>query len=251
MIKLDRPATPPAELQEKGSKRTEQDCSDYDAAPAEYQSRTKRFKFEDYHSSNTVRNALKSMQHGKCCYCERRLPSTDLHVEHFRPRGARRQARGETNQYPGYYWLAYDWDNLFLACPTCNIKKGTIFPLGDPSQRAHSHHDDLSAEQAMLIDPALDEPRFHICFVDDAPFPLTDKGQHTVDVLNLYGEELGKLRQEHLGYMEILLNILNLEADPEFARSPELQDAKEWLLGASGEAAPFSSMASDFLDGRV
>lgn len=68
-----------------------------------------RYKYQD------VKDALRSLYHGKCAYCETYDPSP--HVEHYRPK------RG------GYYWLAYSWDNLIISCSQCNTKKGNQFPI--------------------------------------------------------------------------------------------------------------------------
>ncbi len=46
-----------------------------------------------------------------CCYCEAKTPHS-AQVEHFLPK----------SQYPEY---TFCWENLLLACSTCNEKKGT------------------------------------------------------------------------------------------------------------------------------
>lgn len=67
-----------------------------------------RYKQED------VKIALKRIYKNKCAFCEQRVESS--HVEHYRPKKK-------------YYWLAYSWDNLVLACPSCNQNKGTNFEI--------------------------------------------------------------------------------------------------------------------------
>lgn len=68
-----------------------------------------RYKYKD------IKDALMTLYHGKCAYCETYDPSP--HIEHYRPK------RG------GYYWMAYSWDNLILSCSQCNIRKGSLFPI--------------------------------------------------------------------------------------------------------------------------
>ena len=85
------------------------------------------------YAKSEVRQSLASMQHGKCCYCERKIHFPDItpedenqsassnvekHVEHFRPKG-----RDE------FKHLTNDWNNLLLACNTCNVNKGQKFEL--------------------------------------------------------------------------------------------------------------------------
>src|SRR5258705_11060485 len=68
---------------------------------------------------------------GKCAYCESKIVVNQPgDVEHFRPKGRvvdenfrpikiRHKKKGEMN-HPGYYWLAYEWNNLFPSCIVCN-----------------------------------------------------------------------------------------------------------------------------------
>lgn len=71
-------------------------------------------KYNDRYKYADVRSALALIYHGKCAYCEQKVEQT--HVEHYRHKN-------------NYYWLAYSWDNLLLACPHCNEYKGVNFEL--------------------------------------------------------------------------------------------------------------------------
>ncbi len=78
-----------------------------------------------HYNKTEVVSALWAMQHGKCCYCERRLPETGhlKAVEHFRPKSVFPELRNE-------------WRNLLLACSQCNGQKADKFPEipSDPSK---------------------------------------------------------------------------------------------------------------------
>ena len=65
-----------------------------------------RYKLKD------IKEKLRSIYKNKCAFCEQRIEQ--FAVEHFRPKNI-------------YYWLAYSWDNLLLACPTCNGHKNKHF----------------------------------------------------------------------------------------------------------------------------
>lgn len=55
-----------------------------------------------------IKDSLKVLQHGKCCYCERmRDTYGEIDVEHFRPKAG----IAEEENHPGYWWLAYKWEN--------------------------------------------------------------------------------------------------------------------------------------------
>jgi uncharacterized protein (TIGR02646 family) len=63
-----------------------------------------------------VKNALETLSHCKCAYCESAINARrSEHVEHFKPKSL----------FPS---LAYDWDNYFLACDGCNGTKLDKWP---------------------------------------------------------------------------------------------------------------------------
>jgi hypothetical protein len=105
---------------------------------------------------------------GCCAYCESRVRPTDKGaVEHFRPKAG---VTGESD-FPGYYWLAYDFENYLPACNNCNTSgKGNRFPLAPGSQRAHDP-DSVPHEDPLLLNPfefdLNEDPRDHFRFVDD------------------------------------------------------------------------------------
>jgi len=58
--------------------------------------------------------ALRSIYRNKCAFCEQKVEQS--HVEHYRPKSK-------------YWWLTHSWDNLLLACSTCNSHKGDEFEI--------------------------------------------------------------------------------------------------------------------------
>jgi uncharacterized protein (TIGR02646 family) len=119
------------------------------------------FEFDSsIYGAKSVKNALIRAQQGKCAFCEsqvRHIAHGD--VEHYRPKGGVRQSEADPLDQPGYFRLAYGWENLFFACQLCSQSfKKNLFPLVDPTRRARSHLDDLAAEQPMVIHPADEEP---------------------------------------------------------------------------------------------
>nr|WP_239015299.1 AAA family ATPase [Archangium violaceum] len=103
-------------------------------------------QLEDFLKARTAllskpRLTKKDEARGKCAFCESQLAHISYgDVEHFRPKAGWRQEEGGPLGRPGYYWLAYEWTNLFLACTLCNQQfKRNLFPLRTPSRRARSH----------------------------------------------------------------------------------------------------------------
>jgi hypothetical protein len=109
---------------------------------------------------SALRPYLSELSHDKCWYVECRNPGTDDDVDHFRPKLKVDEASG----HPGYYWLAFDWQNFRLSChrsnrPRVNSTTGETggkadhFPLVEENLRAWSPADDWRAEQPGLLDP--------------------------------------------------------------------------------------------------
>lgn len=108
--------------------------------------------------------------YGKCAYCESKpLAVTTGDVEHYRPKA---KVTSDANwpgdpDHPGYYWLAYDINNLLPSCESCNRNFGKMnrFPVnGTHARDAVS----LVNEQPLLLNPyhATINPHEHLVFTD-------------------------------------------------------------------------------------
>src|SRR5437016_1604606 len=121
MIPIVKPAAP-AVLVTRGPAATQQLCDAYQSAPADYQRGTKTFAFDaSLYGAATVKDTLRIAQHKKCAFCESYFAHVGFgDVEHFRPKAGYKQRDSDELKRPGYYWLAYDWSNLFYSCQLCN-----------------------------------------------------------------------------------------------------------------------------------
>ena len=175
--------------------------------------------------------ALAEMFHGKCAYCESSLSeSLPGEVELFRPKveavgliptkarlkrlkdsAARKAILDEADQ-DGYWWLAYDWENHYLACEYCNRNKRNQFPVigkrAVPGTRGKALRDEL----ALLLDPCFDRPENYLFFKPDGSvccrkplnqeefrrFEQKNRGAITIDVLGLNRSDLVKARRLEL-----------------------------------------------------
>ena len=221
MIQIVKSGKPPKNLTMKGTEQTQKDCAAYDDSPTDYRSGEKKFSIDSrIYGDKRVKNALLHAQYGKCCYCEWKLNSYGA-VEHYRPKGAVKQAPQQNQEYPGYYWVAYDWNNLLVSCERCNTShKGNLFPLLDNNARARSHHDDIAIEQPLLINPAVVNPRDHIRFREDAPEPLTEIGRITIQYLGLRRAQLEEDRRERLATLKIYWDFIEVTKN---CNNPEIQ----------------------------
>ena len=138
-----------------------------------------RYKFDD------IRTELSKIYHNKCAFCEQKVEL--FHIEHYRPK------KGEG----AYYWLAFSWDNLLLACPYCNVNKGTNFSiLGNKVTFVYSEQNlqninRLSAtydkeELPLMINPEVIDPKCFLQFSRDGEVYSQDKRfQYTIDICKL------------------------------------------------------------------
>ncbi len=158
------------------------------------------FEFKAYKSED-VKLLLESLFSGKCAYCESFYSETaPVDIEHYRPKGA---IEGEPD-HPGYWWLAMDWNNLLPSCIDCNRKRKQItpkvtdnllalvtdeherrratvmntgkkdtFPVTGPRAKDYSKPAELTAENALLLNPCIDKPDEHLDFLVDPNLPIS------------------------------------------------------------------------------
>ncbi len=154
------------------------------------------------YGNKVVKSLLLDIQNGKCCFCEQKRPhGREGDVEHFRPKTGFRVDTESSLQKPGYYWLAYDFDNLFYACKVCNQEyKKNYFPLSDETKRAFSHNDDWKNEDSLILHPEFDNPSDHIEFVAEIAKPKdgSAKGEITIEFAGLNDPKLVEQRFEYL-----------------------------------------------------
>lgn len=112
---------------------------------------------------------------GRCAYCESYLNDFQHgDIEHFRPKKAVTDeddkavfgvdVDGNNREHPGYYWLAYDWNNLLPSCVICNqpsvidgrkIGKHNRFPVEKDYAIAPA---EIANEKPLLINPTQEDP---------------------------------------------------------------------------------------------
>lgn len=142
-------------------KRARADC------PASLNKQENEFKEGDYKKPD-VKEALLSMQHRKCCYCEIDLDKSGSlmrEIEHYIPR----TADDFKNQDGHTQWhLANSWKNLLFSCRNCNNKKRNKHPFGN------------TGGQRLLVDPTENtcDPENEISFIlDDGLLAHNIKGK--------------------------------------------------------------------------
>jgi uncharacterized protein (TIGR02646 family) len=246
VIRIHRPPTVPAVLADEGAAHTAAMRADYIADRAAYRQGDKRFAFEKHYGHPSVKSALLAAQHGKCAFCESKvahIASGD--VEHFRPKAGYRQLRGGPLHRPGYYWLAYAWENLLFVCELCNRReKGSWFPLEKGSKRARSPVHAIAHERPRFIDPAGEDPSAHLTFREHAAVAVngSKRGKITRRGLGLNRRELSSHREEHLRRLRLLHELV---VEP--PSTPLKARAADWLRRAASAEAEYSAMVRAYL----
>lgn len=245
VIRVHKSAVVPEKLRVEGQAETA-------ALKQAYEEGVRDFgKFKDsIYAHKSVKAQLLLDQNNKCCFCEDiAIESSD--VEHFRPKG---KVTGAP-EHPGYYWLAYEWENLLGCCSTCNSRaKNFLFPLADPSKRVDSHLGDIAHEEPLFIHPVHDEPTQHLWFDKFHIFGMTDKGRQTVEKeggLDLNRKELLAKRKilwdDVSDQIKTLLELRRAELEghriPDRLKQRALQ-TERYLQAKCGPTKPFSAMVA-------
>lgn len=243
-----------------------------------------------------ARQVLNERQFSKCAYCESWAQPESQPVEHFRPKGrpsridwtALREHRGYPlasldearfrsglppsklervrwpdprkldNPEPGYWWLAWTWENLVFGCQSCNggSRKGTRFPLANGSPALGLHQQPPGGEQALFLDPTdpRTDPMSVIRFRSDGkhwrPFPVNDDaraawtiavlGLDAPSLLTLYTAKIKTLEQMARAFMGTL-----------GAAGPAASIRSEWRAlheSALSPAETFLALTHDWLE---
>lgn len=223
MIKIHKATTAPAILTNEGKHETDLLNNAFQGNPNGYQSSTgasmksiAKFTFKpNIYRDKTVKKQLIKDQHDKCCFCEGKFSDNSFgDVEHFRPKAAYKAIGEKKLTYPGYYWLAYDWNNLLYSCEKCNRAfKKNVFPLGNEATRKpfHNHTNSLEGEDRLLIDPTIEDPSDFFTFNEEVPVPINGnlKGSTSIKAYGL--ERLNDSRLEYLKELKLALVFTNID----------------------------------------
>jgi uncharacterized protein (TIGR02646 family) len=244
MIKVSKPKTAPKVLSTIGRAATDANCISYDSSPAAYNTNKSKFIIlSSIYNDPLIKATLRKAQNGKCCFCEKTQYDEYGAVEHYRPKSGYKAERKQRLKKPGYYWLGYEWKNLFFVCGPCNTKKGNIFPLKDETKRARNHNQKISLETPLLLDPTgRKDPKNHIKFKDEFPYGISAEGRKTIEVCKLDREGLNKERRLHLNDLEDKVLIIIAQLVPAAAGR-----AIKFLKDAVKVDAKFSAMTINYI----
>ncbi|MDB2438605.1 hypothetical protein N9W89_07790 [Hellea sp.] len=189
------------------------------------------FKASDFNAykdeNKKVLSALLEISNNKCAYCESRIAgSSQVDIEHYRPKGKVE----ESQDHPGYWWLAMKWENLLPSCMHCNQSRSFVqtthgmteeeyrealeknqresrgkvarFPTIDGFWETNVDANPDTSEQPYLINPAVTDPKGMFDWDISQDMIVTMKGidpagrgRKTIEILgfsrSFYAEDLG------------------------------------------------------------
>lgn len=190
MKHLDRPKEVPTVLMTKGVAETKKNKELYDNTPDEKRADLDFSFKESIYRHKTIKDKLVEIQKNTCCYCETSLVSCTGDVEHYRPKTRYKQSKEDKGFHkPGYFWLAYDWNNLLVACKNCNSKyKIDYFPVSDSQKRLTPKGEDNTDEHPLILNPYElkdEEISSHLGFKGAEEYGKTIEGGATVKYCGL------------------------------------------------------------------
>ncbi len=227
-------------LATKGREKIKQQKIDFDSGKPKFEIDS------SIYGHKTVKSALKKTQFNKCCFCEANVTAVSHgDVEHFRPKGGWQQKEGDALSEVGYYWLAYEWDNLLFSCQICNqTYKKNYFPLENPADRALNHNHTIEREKALIINPSLENPNEHIVFKKEFVVAITLKGTETIKRTGIDRADLDELRRDLMNIVKSQLQLLNL-LDEGLLSSPDVKEVVQNLKILVSPKKPFFAMLRD------
>lgn len=141
--------------------------------------------------------ALSDAFNGKCAFCESYVSLDEFSVmDRYRPKSGAIAHNG-TSSPDHYWWLAYEWSNLYLVCLACNKIRGDRFPVTGKRADPKATGEALLKEGPLLLDPCDDFPEDHLVF-DEKGMVASDspRGRTTIETLALNRTPLIRARAE-------------------------------------------------------
>jgi hypothetical protein len=156
---------------------------------------------------------------------------------------------GTEQDHPGYYWLAYDWDNLLPSCQLCNepssarsggraIGKRNFFPLRNAVHATRAGEE--VQEDPLFINPRKTDPADHLGLDPSGVlFAKTDAGKTCLEYLGLNERGLPNERRTSYKYAQNLALELVGELGRD-AKSNRVAELLKEVLNLLSGSRPFT-----------
>ncbi|MEM9921782.1 MAG: AAA family ATPase [Bacteroidota bacterium] len=219
MIYIKRPKELPFSLSTDAVKKLSDEAGNFYQRTDRSQVRYKGTEDADEVERDIIQSMLDPFQY-KCSYCEQEVNFEDRQAvaDRFRPR--RSALTMDNVAAPDhYYWLLYNWDNLFLSCSDCDFHKGKYFPVDGRRLRKGSKN--VDKETNVLLDVCKDDPAKHIKYdTNGRMIGLDRRGQLTIEILKLNRPDLLARRKKAAERIRrSLKNFIDIKGKKRFSRT--------------------------------
>jgi uncharacterized protein (TIGR02646 family) len=243
MIRLERgPA--PASLSGRSVAEAYAAAEDF-FADEKSSSRRARFDFNRWPwQSDELRTALAETSGGRCSFCGffgRPVMSMDTH--RLRPPQGAVEIDGVTSR-PHYWWLAYEWENLCLACRVCHKAQGSKFPTERKRVPVGTREDLNEREQPLLIDPFAEDPERHFAYLDSGEVAWFDlRALTTIETFDLNRPALVENRRH-----EVELTKAKIKVTASLLADGHLDEFAAALFDLYSTEAPFAAVRRQYVN---
>ncbi|MBC2105559.1 HNH endonuclease [Listeria booriae] len=173
----------------------------------------RRKYYEAKYRHPKIKEAICKETRNKCAYCETFVTAASFgDIEHIIPKSRCRER-------------TFEWSNLTLSCQKCNSKKSDYYSVEHP-----------------LLNPYIDDPCAHMICVGAWISHKDDKGQITVEILNLNRAELLQNRSNKLEKIKKLK-----ETYSEITDGKVREHLKKEMLAYSNDIEEYSFMFTEYL----
>jgi uncharacterized protein (TIGR02646 family) len=192
------------------------------------------------HIQDEVLEALARAWSDRCAFCGSPA-GRELLIHRFRPpQDAVAEDGGTSRRH--YWWLAYDWDNLYPACARCQEAQGAKFPTDRTRVRAGVVERLNEREAPLLLDPCDDDPEAVLIYVGDGVVVAEDRrALATIETFDLNRPELVEERCEAVGSVKAQLGHAG-----ERLRNEEVDGLVADIFDLFDRKAPFAAVRRQF-----
>lgn len=187
-----------------------------------HERRQDRFEDEHYHSLS-IRNDVQKKFNGHCAFCDRVFDNdkVEMVIHSFRPQQAAQDEKSNEH-LDYYYWLIYEWENIYPLCQDCHSYKWSFFPVkrGTRAKIEMPLNEIYKYEKPKILDPCQTDPEDVLYYNDKGEiFGRTPEAKLTISRLRLNRAELKEGRVALKKKMDTLLkdfwNILARDHNPD------------------------------------
>jgi uncharacterized protein (TIGR02646 family) len=208
--------------------------------------RQRQYDFEQFGLLDhpEVAGALTALSDGRCAFCSRGgRADAGLAAHRLRPPQDAVASDGTTSRRH-YWWLAYEWRNLYPACTDCRHAQGAKFPTASRRVRVGTTVELAEREEPLLLDPCADDPEAVLIYLDQGEVVSSDqRGKATIETFDLNRPALIEERAVAVASTRTLLREAQRLLDAE--RINEFADA---LVDLYLKVPPFAAVRRQFVN---